>query len=590
MSLTKLMKDDDGKYIAVSDFIELMVRHTNDSSDVVIEYLVKYSFAKGNDVKIYLKGCFNEYSDEWTLSELLANDTNRDLRPYTLSELKAEEDFARSYFLKKDIFNARYIKALKLDDDSLSLLNIGTEQQRLISNAPPPPNHIKVNSPFKQRTIGDLIETEKRNQAIFPNEFQRMTMLYDYFTPHQACCFIAGLPPNFDKRNYDLEMAEVIIEGGFKSGKLIADDDQQIKSDDLKLFLYSKNWLMKGFNDNLIDDTDKISQSSQQLLDVQEKAAPLATDYDDMQAPHIIYPAEHPKDNTPHTNLGKYQKELITYDVFTPIQIACLILNYPPESSSTDREFISCFLNIDAAINAGELTIFNEGNEENDVEARNIDAQQVKVWLARNNYIYKDFNDNIPTDPVAQVRQLTTQLADAQATIKQITNNYEKALARIEAKEQSADSFKMGSPTVEQGEPKTSEQIISEFREQITQLTAENKELNKQLDKANTVLIDAPADEVQLTGIAKYNADKAMVIITAKAIAKYIWSMDSTEAIRTGDMMQQVRHVMHNIHPELLPDDKAIREWLSGIAPDYAKKAGKPSKNAPDEITLTMKK
>lgn len=158
------------------------------------------------------------------------------------------------------------------------------------------------------------------------------------------------------------------------------------------------------------------------------------------------------------------------------------------------------------------------------------------------------------------------------------------------ADEKAKDHFGMGTPKLEQGEPKDSEQIISDLRDQVTQLTAENNELKKQLKKANTALADAPADEVQLTGIAKYNADKAMVITTAKAIAKYIWSMDSTEAIRTGDMMQQVRHVMHNIEPELLPDDKAIREWLSGIAPDYAKKAGKPSKNAPDEISLTMKK
>ncbi|WP_352310194.1 hypothetical protein [Psychrobacter sp. W2-37-MNA-CIBAN-0211] len=66
--------------------------------------------------------------------------------------------------------------------------------------------------------------------------------------------------------------------------------------------------------------------------------------------------------------------------------------------------------------------------------------------------------------------------------------------------------------------------------------------------------------------------------------------MDTEKAIRTGDMVQQVRHVMHNVAPKLLPDDKAIREWLSGIAPDYAKKAGKTPKDAPSEISLIMKK
>ena len=134
------------------------------------------------------------------------------------------------------------------------------------------------------------------------------------------------------------------------------------------------------------------------------------------------------------------------------------------------------------------------------------------------------------------------------------------------------------------------QKISLDAQAQIAQLTAENKELNKQLGKASTVLIDAPADEVQLTGIAKYNADKAMVIITAKAIAKYVWSMDTTKAIRTGDMVQQVRQVMHSIDPKLLPDDKAIRSWLSDIAPQYAKKGGQPPNDAPNEIPLIMKK
>ena len=102
-------------------------------------------------------------------------------------------------------------------------------------------------------------------------------------------------------------------------------------------------------------------------------------------------------------------------------------------------------------------------------------------------------------------------------------------------------------------------------------------------------LTDVPADE-QPQGIAKYNADKAIYIATGKALAGYIWSMDTTKAIRTGDMVQQVRQVMHSINPKLLPDDKAIRSWLSDIAPQYAKKGGQPPNNAPNEIPLTMKK
>lgn len=133
---------------------------------------------------------------------------------------------------------------------------------------------------------------------------------------------------------------------------------------------------------------------------------------------------------------------------------------------------------------------------------------------------------------------------------------------------------------------KQNQNEIKELKAQLEKANADNAALNEQLSNK----IDAPADVEPLQGIAKYNADKSYVISISQALASYIWSMDTEKAIRTGDMVQQVRHVMHKVAPKLLPDDKAIREWLSSIAPDYAKKGGKTPKNAPDEISLIMKK
>jgi len=127
---------------------------------------------------------------------------------------------------------------------------------------------------------------------------------------------------------------------------------------------------------------------------------------------------------------------------------------------------------------------------------------------------------------------------------------------------------------------------IKELKVQLEKASAESADLNEKLSNKT----DVPADVEPLQGIAKYNADKSYVISTSQALASYIWSMDTEKAIRTGDMVQQVRHVMHKVAPKLLPDDKAIREWLSSIAPDYAKKGGKTPKDAPDEISLIMKK
>ena len=131
---------------------------------------------------------------------------------------------------------------------------------------------------------------------------------------------------------------------------------------------------------------------------------------------------------------------------------------------------------------------------------------------------------------------------------------------------------------------------IKELTEKKEQADSEKAELIEQLNKVKVELADKPTEVKPLQGIAKYNADKSYVISTSQALASYIWSMDTEKAIRTGDMVQQVRHVMHEVAPKLLPDDKAIREWLSGIAPDYAKKGGKTPKDAPSEISLTMKK
>lgn len=63
------------------------------------------------------------------------------------------------------------------------------------------------------------------------------------------------------------------------------------------------------------------------------------------------------------------------------------------------------------------------------------------------------------------------------------------------ADEKAKDRFGMGTPKIEQGEPKDSEQIISELKDQITQLTNDNASLKNQLAQAHAELADAPANE-----------------------------------------------------------------------------------------------
>ena len=128
---------------------------------------------------------------------------------------------------------------------------------------------------------------------------------------------------------------------------------------------------------------------------------------------------------------------------------------------------------------------------------------------------------------------------------------------------------------------------IKELKAQLEKLNADNAALNEQL--SNKTDVSNSVDE--LKGIAKLNIEKPIFISSAKAIADYLWSLDKSEAIRTGDMVQQIKMIMSKADYTLMPnDDDTIRTWLSEIAPPHAKKSGRTPKDAPSEITLTMKK
>tara|TARA_B100001179_G_scaffold72998_1_gene51133 strand:- start:579 stop:1793 length:1215 start_codon:yes stop_codon:yes gene_type:complete len=134
------------------------------------------------------------------------------------------------------------------------------------------------------------------------------------------------------------------------------------------------------------------------------------------------------KDRTVFKDLGKYQKQLITYDAFTSNQIVCLILDHHPDSSILDNEFLSYWQMVSNAISSDELI----PSDRYEYEIQKIDAQQVKVWLARNNYIYEGFNDNLPIDPVEHIKQLTQQLAAANAEILELQDQLKEKTLLID--------------------------------------------------------------------------------------------------------------------------------------------------------------
>lgn len=131
---------------------------------------------------------------------------------------------------------------------------------------------------------------------------------------------------------------------------------------------------------------------------------------------------------------------------------------------------------------------------------------------------------------------------------------------------------------------------IKELKAQLEKANADSAALNEKLSIADAALAAAQSTVEQPQGFDRYNARRGSFITTGKAVARYLWSIDTTQAIRTGDMVQQLITIMHDIDASLLPDEAAIRVWLSDVAPDYAKKAGKTPNNAPKIIPLDMKR
>lgn len=249
--------------------------------------------------------------------------------------------------------------------------------------------------------------------------YQRELINLVSYSPEQIICLMTNDDPARINRDEKYRVYWDMVSTALDANELTPiNEKEEIRAEQVKAWLAKRGFIYKNFNDRIMSDTDNINRSSQQLMDTQENIAPFVTKYDKPQSvenvhyEHTVYPAEPLENKKLHTDLGEFQKELITYDVFKLNQIVCLILNYPPNASSNDSQFISYLFQIEESIKSGELVPFNK--------EQHIGAEQVKVWLARNNYIYEGFNDNIPADPAAQIRQLTAQIAQLTAQNKEL--------------------------------------------------------------------------------------------------------------------------------------------------------------------------
>ena len=201
--------------------------------------------------------------------------------------------------------------------------------------------------------------------------------------------------------------------------------------------------------------------------------------------------------------------------------------------------------------------------------------------------VYSD--DTVKAEKPKDERTFKLISLRSHVTVEDITPSIKEYGENLSSK---ADIFeaiitdKIPAPTVTQTEPPNNNQLIKELAAAKAQIT----DLKNQLAQAKAELAATQSTVGQPQGFDKYNARRSSFITTGKAVARYLWSIDTTQAIRTGDMVQQLITIMHDIDASLLPDEAAIRVWLSDVAPDYAKKAGKTPNNAPNIIPLDMKR
>jgi len=97
----------------------------------------------------------------------------------------------------------------------------------------------------------------------------------------------------------------------------------------------------------------------------------------------------------------------------------------------------------------------------------------------------------------------------------------------------------------------------------------------------NEVVTKAIEGEMlRIAPLVKQNDAKAQLISRACAIAEKLWQEDHEKVIRISGMADQVyRALSAEGYTDTLPGTAdAIKIWIKPVAPDYARKGGRPSK------------
>lgn len=227
-----------------------------------------------------------------------------------------------------------------------------------------------------------------------------------------------------------------------------------------------------------------------------------------------------------YVNLGGYQRGLINLVSYTPEQIISLMTNDDPTRINRDEKYQAYWDMVSTALDANELTPINEKQE--------IRAEQVKAWLAKCGFIYKNFNDDLTIEqsvqneePQKRIAELEQEAADAKAT----------------------GSLVMGTSAVGYGKPKTNEQLTK-------QLAAAEAEITR----LEAILKDKPADNLKDVPHQSYRTVDRVMYAMAK-----LTKLDNIEPYSQNNpsLNASITTLLQN--DGLTLEYQAVGKWLSRI-------------------------
>lgn len=97
--------------------------------------------------------------------------------------------------------------------------------------------------------------------------------------------------------------------------------------------------------------------------------------------------------------------------------------------------------------------------------------------------------------------------------------------------------------------------------------------------RTRSVYRQAAIEKAALRGLSARAEASATIITRAQELAAELWDRDATRSIRVGDMADLVyaRLLDEASDPGKAPELERVRKWIRHVAPDYAKRPGRPA-------------